>query len=244
MRTVKEVSKLTGVSVRTLHYYDEIGLLKPALVDAQNGYRFYDENSLLRMQEILFYRELDFSLKSILEILSSPDYDKQKALAEQRKLLGLKKERLERIIDALDGATKGKVTMTAFDNSDYETARKQYEVEAKQRWGETDAYKEHQEKTADYSKDKWQEVNDGLMEIFSKFAECMQNGYTADSHEAQTLVKELQNYITENYYTCTKEILAGLGQMYVADERFKANINKNGNGTAEFVREAIEIYCR
>ena len=239
---IKEFAKLTGVSVRTLHYYDEIGLLKPALVDAQNGYRFYDENSLLRMQEILFYRELDFPLKSILEILSSPDYDKQKALAEQRKLLELKKERLERIIDALDGATKGKVTMTAFDNSDYETARKQYEVEAKQRWGETDAYKEHQEKTADYSKDKWQEVNDGLMTIFAKFAECMKNGNTADLDDAQALVKELQNYITENYYTCTTEILAGLGQMYVADERFKTNIDKNGNGTTEFVSKAIENY--
>ena len=239
---INEFAKLTGVSVRTLHYYDEIGLLKPALVDAQNGYRFYDENSLLRMQEILFYRELDFPLKSILEILSSPDYDKQKALAEQRKLLELKKERLERIIDALDGATKGKVTMTAFDNSDYETARKQYEVEAKQRWGETDAYKEHAEKTADYSKDKWQTVNDGLMVIFTRFAEYMNNGYTTDSDEAQALVKELQDYITENYYTCTKEILAGLGQMYVADERFKTNIDKNGDGTAEFVSKAIENY--
>lgn len=241
---IKEFAKLTCVSVRTLHYYDEIGLIKPALVDAQNGYRFYDENSLLRMQEILFYRELDFPLKSILEILSSPDYDKQKALAEQRKLLELKKERLERIIDALDGATKGKVTMAAFDNSDYETARKQYEVEAKQRWGKTDAYKEHEQKSANYSKDKWQEVNDGLMVIFTKFAECMKKGHTADSDDAQVLVKELQNYITENYYTCTKEILAGLGQMYVADERFKANIDKNGDGTAEFVSKAIEIYCK
>ena len=241
---INEFAKLTGVSVRTLHYYDEIGLLKPAFVDAQNGYRFYDENSLLRMQEILFYRELDFSLKSILEILSSPDYDKQKALAEQRKLLELKKERLERIIDALDGATKGKVTMTAFDNSDYETARKQYEVEAKQRWGETDAYKEHKQKTANYSKDKWQEVNDGLMTIFAKFAKCKQNGNTADLDDAQALVKELQIYITENYYTCTNEILASLGQMYVADERFKTNIDKNGDGTAEFVSKAIEIYCK
>ena len=239
---IKEFAKLTGVSVRTLHYYDEIGLIKPALVDAQNGYRFYDENSLLRMQEILFYRELDFPLKSILEILSSPDYDKQKALAEQRKLLELKKERLERIIDALDGATKGKVTMAAFDNSDYETARKQYEVEAKQRWGETDAYKEHEQKTANCSKDKWQEVNDGLMVIFTKFAECMKNGNTADLDDAQALVKELQNYITENYYTCTKEIFAGLGQMYSADERFKTNIDKNGEGTAEFVSKAIENY--
>ena len=241
---IKEFAKLTGVSVRTLHYYDEIGLLKPAFVDEQNGYRFYDENSLLRMQEILFYRELAFPLKSILEILSSPDYAKQKALAEQRKLLELKKERLGRIIGALDGATKGKVSMTAFDNSGYETARKQYEVEAKQRWGETDAYKEHKQKTANYSKDKWQEVNDGLMTIFAKFAKCKQNGNTADLDDAQALVKELQIYITENYYTCTNEILASLGQMYVADERFKTNIDKNGDGTAEFVSKAIEIYCK
>ncbi len=240
---INEFAKLTGVSVRTLHYYDEIGLLKPAFVDEQNGYRIYDKNSLERMQEILFYRELDFPLKSISEILSSPDYDKQKALVEQRKLLVLKKERLERIIDALDGAKKGRIRIMAFDNSDYETARKQYEVEAKERWGNTDAYKEHSKKTANYTKDKWQDVNDGLNGIFAKFSECMKNGYTANSNEAQALVKELQGYITENYYTCTKEILEGLGKMYVADERFKANIDKHTQGTAEFVSKAIEIYC-
>ena len=241
---INEFAKLAGVSVRTLHYYDEIGLLKPAFVDEQNGYRFYDEISLERMQEILFYRELDFELKSIAEILSSPDYDKQKALAEQRKLLILKKERLERIIAALDSAEKGKITMSAFDNSDYETARNRYEAEAKRRWGETDAYKEHTEKTANYNKDQWQEVNDGLMTVLAKFAECMKDGHTTDSNEAQALVKELQNYITENYYTCTDEILAGLGQMYVADERFKNNIDKHTPGTAAFISETIATYCK
>ncbi len=241
---INEFAKLTGVSVRTLHYYDEIGILKPAFVDKQNGYRFYDEGSLEHMQEILFYRELDFELKSISEILSSPDYDKQKALAEQRKLLILKKERLERIIDALDEAEKGKVTMTAFDNSDYETARKQYEAEAKQRWGETDAYKEHSKKTANYTADKWQAVNDGLNAVLAKFAGCMKSGCAAESSEAQALVKELQSYITENYYTCTNEILAGLGKMYVVDERFKENIDSHAPATAEFISKAIEIYCK
>ena len=240
---INEFAKLTGVSVRTLHYYDEIGLLKPAYVCEQNGYRFYDENSLQRMQEILFYRELDFELKSISEILSSPDYDKQKALAEQRKLLGLKKERLERIINALDEAQKGKVTMTAFDNNGYESARKKYETEAKQRWGDTDAYKEHTEKTANYTEYKWQQVNDGLNTVLAKFAECMKSGYTADSNEAEALVKELQTHITDNYYTCTNAILAGLGQMYVADERFKNNIDKHSSGTAEFISVAIKNYC-
>lgn len=241
---IKEFAELCGVSVRTLHYYDEIGLLRPAFVDEQNGYRFYDEKSLVRMQEILFYRELDFPLKSISEILSSPDYDKQKALKEQRKLLILKKERLQRIIDSLDSAEKGKITMTAFDNNEYETARGQYEAEAKERWGKTDAYKEHAEKTASYSKDKWQQVNDGLNEVFEKFAYCLKDGKAYNSNEAQALVKELQSYITENFYTCHNEILKGLGQMYVADERFKKNIDKHATGTAEFVSKAIEIYCK
>lgn len=241
---IKEFAKLCGVSVRTLHYYDEIGLLKPAFVDEQNSYRFYDEKSLMRIQEILFFKELDFPLKSISEILSSPDYDKQKALKEQRKLLILKKQRLERIIDALDNAQKGKITMNAFDNNDYDTARKQYEVEAKERYGKTDAYKEHEQKTASYSKDKWQQVNDGLNAVLAQFAECLQSGQAPDSDEAQSLVKNLQNYITENFYTCTNEILKGLGQMYVADERFKANIDKHAQGTAQFISKAIEIYCK
>ena len=118
-----------------------------------------------------------------------------------------------------------------------------YDIEVKQRFGNTDAYKEHAEKTANYTADKWQAVSDGLMSIFAKFAECMQNGNTADSDKAQVLVKELQDYITENYYTCTNEILAGLGIMYVADERFKNNIDKHTVGTAEFISEAIKVYC-
>ena len=119
-----------------------------------------------------------------------------------------------------------------------------YDIEVKQRFGDTDAYKEHEQKTSNYIKDKWQEINDGLMLVFAKFAECKNNGNTADSNEAQALVKGLQDYITENYYTCTQKILAGLGQMYVADERFKTNIDKSGDGTAEFVSKVIEIYCK
>ncbi len=121
--------------------------------------------------------------------------------------------------------------------------KKSYNLEVKQRFGNTDAYKEHIEKTADYNKDKWQEVNDGLNEVIAKFAECKKNGYAVNSEKAQTLVKELQNYITANYYTCTKEILAGLGKMYVADQRFKNNIDKHGSGTAEFISKSIEVYC-
>ena len=119
---------------------------------------------------------------------------------------------------------------------------KNYETEARSRWGNTDAYREHEQKTKNYSKEKWTEANDGLMAIFAEFAALKNNGVAADSAEAQALVAGLQAYITENYYTCTDEILAGLGKMYVADERFKKNIDKYGDGTAEFASEGIRIY--
>lgn len=122
--------------------------------------------------------------------------------------------------------------------------KKSYENEAEARYGETDAYKEHKEKTKNYTTEKWQQVNDGLNKVFQKFADCKSSGHSADSDFSQVLVKELQNYITENYYTCTKEILAGLGQMYIADERFKDNIDKCAVGTAEYVSNAIEVYCK
>lgn len=121
---------------------------------------------------------------------------------------------------------------------------KNYEPEARGRFVNTDAYREHTEKTKNYTKEKWAEVNEGLMTVFSEFAECKKGGAGAGASKAQALVLKLQKYITENYYTCTDEILAGLGKMYVVDERFKANINKYGEGTAKFVSEAIAVFCQ
>ena len=121
---------------------------------------------------------------------------------------------------------------------------KNYETEARERWGNTDAYCEHERKTNNYTKEKWAEIKNGLMAIFSEFAACRDSGASADSAKAQALVAKLQAHITENYYTCTDEILAGLGKMYVADERFKKNVDKSGEGTAEFAAEAITVYCR
>ena len=119
-----------------------------------------------------------------------------------------------------------------------------YNAEVCSRWGETVAYREHEQKTKNYTKEKWAEANDGLMAIFAEFAVCKNSGEIADSDEAQALVAKLQAHITANYYTCTDEILAGLGKMYIADERFKKNIDKYGEGTAEFAADAIEVYCR
>lgn len=121
---------------------------------------------------------------------------------------------------------------------------KNHENEARSRWGTTAAYREHEQKTKNYTKEKWDEANDGMMAIFAEFAACKDSGASADSAEAQALVAKLQAHITANYYTCTDEILSGLGKMYVADERFKKNIDKYGEGTAEFAAEAIAVYCR
>ena len=229
---IQEFAKFTGVSVRTLHYYDEIGLLKPACVDRRSGYRYYDEQSLLRMQEILFYRELDFSLKSIEEILSSPHYDKNKALQEQKQMLTLKKERLERLISAVDSAMKGENVMSAFDKAELEA----YKAEAKAKWGNTEAYKEYEQRGK-------QDQGDAMMEIFAELGKVRH--LEPASEAAQVLVARLQQFITDHYYTCTRQILQGLGQMYVADARFKDNIDRAGGaGTADFAAKAIEIYCR
>ena len=241
---IRTFSELTGVSVRTLHYYDEIGLLEPASVDGQTGYRFYDETSLARMQEILFYRELGFSLRNISAILSCPSYDKQAALSQQKELLILKKERLERIISAVDDAMKGTTDMTAFDNREFENKRKQYETEAREKWGSTAAYAEYERKTAGDSESQSQTALEGLNGIFAAFAACRKDGAAPDSPEAQDLVRKLQAHITKYFYTCTNPILSGLGQMYVADERFKANIDRNGDGTAEFASCAIAHFCK
>ena len=129
--------------------------------------------------------------------------------------------------------------MNAFDNSEFE----KHKAEAQEKWGKTEAYKEHKEKTKDYSKQKWNDLAEGMDCIMAAFARCRKNGNAPDSAEAQKLVRSLQDHITENYYHCTKEILARLGQMYVADVRFKNNIDKHGDGTAAFICEAIGIYC-
>ncbi len=241
---INKFARLTGVSVRTLHYYDEIGLLKPCAVDEQNGYRFYDEQSLLRMQEILFYRELDFSLKEICNIISCPNYDKYHAMKEQKNLLILKKERLERLISALDGAMKGEqISMKTFDDSEIQEQRKLYAKEAKEKWGGTTAYQESDNKTKHYTDEKWSEVNTKMDSLILQFAECKKNGVLCDSEQAQELVRQWQSFITETYYDCTKEILAGLAEMYVSDPRFMENLDRYGEGTADYMSHAILIYC-
>lgn len=232
---IKEFADLAGVSVRTLHYYDDIGLLKPSCVDKNTGYRYYDEKSLIRMQEILFFRELDFSLKSIGEILSSPDYDKNKALKEQKQLLTIKKERLEKLIIAIDNAAKGENIMKTFDNSEFE----KYKAEAKKKWGDTAAFDEYEKRINNNNA----AAADKMMDIFCRMGKIKDS--SPNGGEAKALVAELKKFICENYYTCTDEILSGLGKMYIGDSRFTENIDKaGGTGTAAFAAKAIEEYCK
>lgn len=239
---VNEVSKLTGVTARTLHYYDEIGLLKPS-VTTDSGYRLYDDAALERLQQILFFRELDFTLDEIKKIMQSPNYDRHEALRKQEELLLKKRERLDRLIELVRKTIKGENAMSfkEFDMSEIEEYRRKYADEVRERWGDTEAYRESLRKTADYGEEQWKTIARKAGDIFRAFSEIKH--LSPGSEEAQALVKRWQDFISANYYTCTKEILAGLGSMYTCDERFKKNIDAFGEGTAEFISKAIAVYC-
>lgn len=239
MMTVNEVNKITGVSIRTLQYYDKFGLLKP--VDhTEYGYRLYDDTSLERLQQILLFKELEFSLNEIKEILDSPNYDREKALEQQIELLTLRKAHLENLIHyAREIREKGEFQMnfSAFDKEKID----EYSKQAKEHWGNTSEYADFEKKSKDRTDDEQTKIADGLMKVFEEFGQ-MKTCEPSDE-KVYNQVKKLQNYICEHYYKCSDEVLAGLGQMYVADNRFTNNIdNAGGKGTALFVSRAIEMY--
>lgn len=239
MKTVMEVSRMTGVSVRTLHYYDSIGLLRPSRI-TESGYRLYDDDALLKLQNILLFKELKFPLKEIAEILASPDFDGEKALEQQIKLLEMQKEHISNLITFARG-----IQLTGVRNLDFSAFDKSkiddYAAQAKALWGNTEAFREFEARSEGRTKDEQQSINEGLMDIFRRFGEV--KSQPADSSTAQELVNELKQYITKHFYTCTSEILAGLGNMYVSDSSFSENIDTaGGKGTAQFAAKAIEIF--
>ncbi len=259
--TVKQVSELSGVSIRTLQYYDNIGLLTPS-ERTEAGYRLYEEEQLATLQEILLFRELEFPLKEIKAILESPAHDREKALRQQVELLTLKKERLEglirlandlRIAPEKNSTRERKTTMdfTAFDKTKLE----EYAKRAREEYSGTDAYKEYEVKSAGRTAETEAVLGEGLMAIFARFGKLLAEGTSGASEggtpadpaspAAQALVRELQDYITEHFYTCTPEILAGLGKMYAADGEFRENIDRcGGDGTAVFVSKAIDHFTQ
>lgn len=240
MRTVKEVSRITGVSVRTLHYYDAIGLLKPTKV-TEAGYRMYDDTALSRLQNILLFRELQFPLKEIKVILDSHGFSQEEAIAQQIKLLELQYKHIGELISfAREIQTKGVRTMNfeVFNTNEIE----QYKEEVKAKWGHSKAYREYEQRASSQSEHTYDKFADEIMSLFTKLGALKQ--FPPTDKAVQEKVAVLQSYINENFYTCNNEILKELGEMYVCDERFKKNIDHfGGEGTAEFVRQAISGYC-
>lgn len=240
MMTVHEVSKLAGVSIRTLQYYDKIGLLHPTGY-TEAGYRLYDDTELERLQHILLFRELEFPLRDIKAILDSPDFDRSKALEQQIELLKLKKEHIQNMIDfALGVKMLGVKHMDfkAFDKSKLD----EYSRQAKELYGNMPEYKEMEEKQKNRTEEDEKILADRFMLFFKEAGEM--KDMDPASAEAQNLVKRIQDYITENMYTCSDKILRGLGMMYSGGGDFTKNIDAyGGEGTAVFVDQAIQIYC-
>lgn len=240
MMTIHEVSKLAGVSIRTLQYYDKIGLLHPmGRTDA--GYRLYDDTDLERLQHILLFRELEFPLKDIKAIINSPDFDRSKALEQQIELLRLKKEHIDNLINFALGIKMLGVrhmNFKAFDRSKLD----EYSRRAKELYGNTPEYKELEEKQKNRTEKDDRILADRFMLLFKEAGKIKDTDPA--STEAQNLVRRIQNYITENMYTCSHKILRELGKMYSGGGDFTRNIDEyGGEGTAVFVDNAIQIYC-
>lgn len=241
MRTVNEVSRLVGVSVRTLHHYDAIGLLKPTEI-TRAGYRLYDDAALKRLQNILMFRELQFPLKEIRAILESPEFDPEEALKQQIILLELRRKHLDELIAFAREIQRGglrKMSFEAFQKNEIE----QYEKEVRDRWGSTAAYREYEQKTKGTTKEELDAMGENLLALFTEIGTLRK--FPPEAKEVQEKIGELQAFITEHYYSCTDEILKGLGQMYISDKRMKRNIdNAGGAGTAAFVEQAVSVYCK
>lgn len=241
MMTVNQVSKLTGVSIRALQYYDTIGLLKPSKY-TESGYRLYDDTALEKLQQILLFKELEFPLKEIKKIIDAPDFDRNRALEQQIELLSLKKEHLENLIHfarEIKMTGVNKMDFTVFDTKKIE----EYAKRAREQWGQSEEYKEFEQKSEGRTTGDEKNIVTNFMKLFEEFGTMKNEEPTTERVQAQ--VKKLQDYITKYFYKCSDEILLSLGQMYAGGGEFTENIDKVGGvGTAEFTAKAIEIYCR
>ena len=241
MKTVNEIAQLAHISVRTLHHYDAIGLLKPTVI-TEAGYRLYDDAALERLYLILLFRELEFPLKDIQGILDAPDFDRNRVLEQQVSLLKAKVNHLQASIHLANGIKLMGVKNLKFKNWDPKKID-EYSAQAETLYGKTDAWKEYSEKAKGRSKGQEQALGDGIMDLFSKLGTMKE--LSPESAEVQAWVKELQSYITEHFYNCTPQILRGLGEMYAGGGSMTENIDAvGGAGTGEFAREAIRIYCK
>ena len=249
MFKIKQFAELTGVSIRMLRHYDKIGLLVPENINKFNGYRYYGEKNLATMQQVLFFKELDFSLQEIKEIINAKDFTPLDALNMQRNLLNLKKQRLENMVSFIDKLLRNKNTgefnmskqlNNAMNNDAFNKQKIEYAKEAKDKWDNTDSYKQSQKRMAKYTKQDIAAINAKQEKIYQDLAQLMPLG--VNDKKVQNLVHDARMLINDNWYKCSKEQFAALGNMYVSDARFKANIDKYGDGLAEFLNQAIGVY--
>lgn len=239
--SISEAARRTGVSVRTLRYYDQIGLLKPSEVSPA-GYRYYDGPAMDTLQQILFYRELGVPLEQIGRILHAPDYDRTQALLRHRQLLLMKQQRLDdmlRLVDETIGGTVMYQDTPKPTQAQLDAVKAEYAREAAERWGNTEAFFESREKHAAYTPEQEEQIKADMEDIFRAFAA---SGDPAGP-EAQALVRRWQEHITQYHYRCTDSILACLGQMYVNDPRFQDYLDQYGPNTARRLSDAIAVYC-
>lgn len=245
--TVHEVANLTGITARTLHYYDEIGLLKPSIV-TEARYRLYTDEDLARLQEVLFFREVGFALKEIKKLLQSHNYNRTETLEKHLVILEAQKERIDNLIALIRSEISGKqeLSFSAFSQSKVIELQSKFRDEIVERWGDTESFKEFESTFSP----KTRKIQNEQMETFYYIAEsifeklAMYENKTPDSPEVQQIVKEWQQYISQNFYECDKQMLSYLGNLYVTDERFSDFINRFGNGDlASFFNKAIGEYC-
>ncbi len=243
--TVKQIAKIAGVSVRTLHYYDEIGLLKPSFIK-ENGYRCYGENELLKLQQILFFKELEFSLEDIVRIITAPNFNTLEAFADQKRFLELKKTRIVASLNTIDitmNRLKGGENIMNNNNTSITNTQAQieeYKKEAKKRWGHTDAYKQSEERTKHWTKDDYKRLTEDGKKFTQTLADAMDKGF--DSQEFQALVAKHYEGIG-TFYECSLEMYKSIAESYVSDSRFKSFYDNFRPGLAEFMRKAINYYC-
>ncbi|MGW5851662.1 MerR family transcriptional regulator [Streptomyces sp. NPDC055254] len=242
--SVGQVAGFAGVTVRTLHHYDEIGLLSPSS-RSHAGHRRYDESDLDRLQRILFYRELGFPLEEVAVLLDDPRSDPREHLRRQHALLSDRIARLQQMAKAVEHAMEAKkmgINLTPEERFEVfgDHDPQQYAEEVEQRWGDTDAYAQSQARTAAYTKDDWQRVQDEAAEWGARYVALMEAGEPADGEAAMDLAEEHRLHIHTRFYDCSYEMHTCLGEMYVADERFKAHYDALRPGLAQHLRDAIE----
>ena len=248
---IAEIAKFAGVTLRTLRYYDKIGLLTPSS-RSDAGYRLYSAEDLERLQQILFFRELDFPLSKVSEILGDPSFDRKAALELQADFLAKKASRYLQLSQLarepllkIEGGNKmeGKDMFKGFDYDKMIEEQKQYEAEVKERWGNTDAYRISKERTSKYTKEDWEKVAKVQEDNLQAITVLFKAGVPHDDPRMQAAVENNFKFINDSFYPCSLEMMSNMGSMYVTDERFKAYYDKCAPGLAEYYNDAIQHYC-